>query len=336
MPVHAAARQHKSPVHGRALRLVDGHGIAVIERGIGLGLDDPALAVVEHHGQPCPPAASSTLPKRSVFDAKLPVVFQEDDAVSRRELPLALFGRKDGRLAEFARLVPRLPDRFVQIPHIGAGMSEDQGAFAVLPAGHPVARDRGLGLLAAGLEPHMPSLLVGARAPSRTRPLANAMLAVPRPFLVLAPDGADPSRVHTVRDCPESAPASMGCNCWASPTSTTLAPALGTSASTRPSWRLPIMPASSITSTSRGPSRSLPCAQAHSSEAMVRLSISEPSCKPSAALPASAAPRARNPWASHAARAALSIVDLPAPAAPATAAMPLAARHMPHRGLLLR
>ena len=134
----------------------------------------------------------------------------------------------------------------------------------------------------------------------------------------MVPISAKPIRSAMARN---GAPASMGCNCWASPTSTTLAPLLRASASTRPSWRLPIMPASSITSTSRGPSRSLPCAQAHSSEAMVRLLIPASFCKPSAALPASAAPRTLNPWPSQAALAVLSIRLLPAPAAPATAAI---------------
>ena len=54
MPVHAAARQHESPVHRGALRFVDGDGVAVIYRGIGVGLDRdlfPAGPVtVQDHG----------------------------------------------------------------------------------------------------------------------------------------------------------------------------------------------------------------------------------------------------------------------------------------------
>ena len=54
MPVHAAARQHESPVHRGALRFVDGDGIAVIDGGIGVRLDrDPfpaGLVTVQDHG----------------------------------------------------------------------------------------------------------------------------------------------------------------------------------------------------------------------------------------------------------------------------------------------
>ena len=155
------ACQHNGPVHGGALRFVDGDGVAVIDGGIGVGLDRPPLAVVEHHAKP-PGSRFLDAPKRAVLDAQLAVVFQEHDAVSGRELPLALPGLKSGRLAHLASRCPRPPDGLVQVAHIGARVREHDSVFAVLPPGHPVARDRGLRRFAAGLEPHVPALPIGA------------------------------------------------------------------------------------------------------------------------------------------------------------------------------
>jgi hypothetical protein len=56
-------------------------------------------------------------------------------------------------------------------------------------------------------------------------------------------------------------------------------------------WRVPIMPASSITSTSRGPSSSRPCAQLCSRLAIVRDRMPDPPSRFSAAIPDRAAPR---------------------------------------------
>jgi hypothetical protein len=61
--------------------------------------------------------------------------------------------------------------------------------------------------------------------------------------------------------------------------------------STASNWRVPTMPASSITSTSRDVSRSRPCAQPCSMLAMVRDAMPDPLSRFSAAMPDSAAPR---------------------------------------------
>ena len=61
--------------------------------------------------------------------------------------------------------------------------------------------------------------------------------------------------------------------------------------STRSIWREPIMPASSTTSTSLGPSCSRPCPHACSRLAMVRDRIPDPPSRFSAAMPDKAAPR---------------------------------------------
>src|SRR5260370_993743 len=63
----------------------------------------------------------------------------------------------------------------------------------------------------------------------------------------------------------------MACSCCGSPTSTTLAPASAAWDSTRSNWRVPTMPASSITKISRDASRSRPCSQPCSILAMFRL-----------------------------------------------------------------
>ena len=106
----------------------------------------------------------------------------------------------------------------------------------------------------------------------------------------------------------------MACSCSGSPTSTSLAPARSAAEITRSIWREPIIPASSITSTSREVSSSLPCPQACSRLAIVRDVIPEPPSSVSAAIPDRAAPRTWKPDRSQASRATPSMADLPVPA----------------------
>lgn len=97
-----------------------------------------------------------------------------------------------------------------------------------------------------------------------------------------------------------AAPASTACSCCGSPTSTTLAPASAAWESTRSICRVPTMPASSMTSTSREVSRSRPCDQPCSRLAIVREPMPEPFSRPSAAIPDKVAPRTLRPALSQA------------------------------------
>jgi hypothetical protein len=184
-----AACQHKGPVHGGALRLVDGNGVAVIDGGIGVGLDRSPLAIVENYVK-APGRRFLNAPKRAVLDAQLTVVFQEHNPVTGRELPLALPGLKSGRVAKLARRCPGPPDGLVQVAYIGARVREHDSVFAVLPPCHPVARDQGLRRFAAGLEPHVPALPIGAQAIPNVA-FREIHAGFPRPLLALAPDGGD-------------------------------------------------------------------------------------------------------------------------------------------------
>ena len=118
-----------------------------------------------------------------------------------------------------------------------------------------------------------------------------------------------------------AAPASMGCSCSGSPTRTIFAPADFAAARKAASCGDATMPASSRTNTSPGRRVSRPCFQASCQLASVRDGMPDDPCNASAALPASAPPMTRRPFAIQAALAAASMVDLPVPATPIAEAM---------------
>jgi hypothetical protein len=103
-------------------------------------------------------------------------------------------------------------------------------------------------------------------------------------------------------------------SCSTSPTSTTLAPRFSASEMTLSICRVPIIPASSITSTSLGDSSWRRCPHWCSRLAMVREAMPEPCSRFSAAMPDSAAPCTRYPARSQPSRATPSSADLPVPA----------------------
>ncbi|MCY1306908.1 hypothetical protein D9M68_686820 [compost metagenome] len=51
MPVHHSGGEHEGPIDGRALRFMDGRGIAVIDIAVAVLADHDVAAIIEMHRQ---------------------------------------------------------------------------------------------------------------------------------------------------------------------------------------------------------------------------------------------------------------------------------------------
>src|SRR6185295_11992188 len=256
MGVHARRRQYMGAVHRHALGLVDGCGIAMVDPIIILEVEANGSAVIGLHGHGLR-ADLFDDSQRAVLHAKAAFILQEHDAVARGEVALAALDRQVHLIAQIAATPHWFARRLVQRAHLVVGVGEDDPAALrrCLPVAVPALDQIAARLLAgSGFMHHA----VGAIGLQRIVGPAGCQIArgVPLPVLPLTAHFADfraAIRPWTDRN---AAPASIACNCLISPTSTTLAPASAAWDSTCSSWRVPTIPASSITRTSRAVSRS--------------------------------------------------------------------------------
>ena len=127
MGVHARRRQNMGAVHGHALRLVDGRGIAVVDAVIILEVERDAAPVVgaHRHGSG---ANLNDGPERTVLYAKAAFVLQEHDAISAGEVAFATFDHQAHVIAQIAGGAHPFARRLVQFAHLVVGMGKDDPA----------------------------------------------------------------------------------------------------------------------------------------------------------------------------------------------------------------
>jgi hypothetical protein len=279
------------PVHRHALRLVDRRGIAVIDVRIVLGVEGDAAAIVGAHGH----ALRAHLldgAQRAILDAKAALVAQEHDAVAAGELTLAALGRDRARRRPDRQPRTHLSARgVIEFAHLVIGVGEDDARIA--GAGLPVAIPA-LDQIAARCLPRLGNMhhavfVIGlnriAGAPGGQMP-GGVLL----PAFMLAAHLADFDAAMAFVDRTERRARFDGLQLLRIADQHNFAPASAAWDSTRSIWRVPTMPASSMTSTSREVSMSRPLPHC-SMLAMVRDAMPEPLSSPSAAMPDSAAPR---------------------------------------------
>ncbi len=139
MPVHHAAGKHKGPVDSRALGLVDGHGIAVIDVAITVLTENNLAAAVEpdrkkrraervaggdHRAEHAVPDILRTVSSCTRFEET--GVLEKDNPIACRKLPHATLCPEAARAIERSLFPHHLAQGFIQPVDIPVGVRQHQ------------------------------------------------------------------------------------------------------------------------------------------------------------------------------------------------------------------
>src|SRR5262249_60252509 len=127
MGIHPWRRQHVGAVHGHALRLVDGRGIAMVDPVIVLEVEPNGLAVIRAHGHGLR-ADLLDGPERAVLHAKATLILQEHDAITAGELARAAFDRQTHVIPEITGSPHPLARRLVKSADLVVGVGGNDPA----------------------------------------------------------------------------------------------------------------------------------------------------------------------------------------------------------------
>ena len=127
MGIHARRRQHMDTVHGHALRLVDGRGIAMVDPIVILEVEVHGSAIVGLNGHGLR-AHLFDGAEGAVLHAKATFVLQEHDAIPAGEAAVAALDRHTHLIAQIAGGPHPLARSLVEGPHLVIGMGEDNAA----------------------------------------------------------------------------------------------------------------------------------------------------------------------------------------------------------------
>src|SRR5271156_4087452 len=111
-------------IHGHALHLVDGRGIAVVDTVIILEVEAHGSAVVSLNGHGLR-AYFFDGPERAVLDAEAAFVLQEHDAIPASDVSSTALDRHTHLIAQITRGPHTLTRRLVEGPHFVVGVGED-------------------------------------------------------------------------------------------------------------------------------------------------------------------------------------------------------------------
>src|SRR5690606_36169070 len=128
MPVEGAGGEHLDAVDGRALRLVDRSGIAVVDIGVEALFDRdlPALVTLTNLGDDTAGSSLDHLCQHSVLDAVRSLVPEKHDLVADGEASVSVLGSELIAFFDGPAFNQFLAGAYVELAHVDPAMRDDQ------------------------------------------------------------------------------------------------------------------------------------------------------------------------------------------------------------------